>query len=89
MLTADGVTLVADDHGPRDGVPVVCLPGLTRNARDFGSLAEELAVADRSGPANQSPGAGAGSADPTNASSVSPSTASIPCRSGPWNRKYR
>jgi pimeloyl-ACP methyl ester carboxylesterase len=32
---------------------VVCLPGLTRNARDFGHLASGLVVADRLGPARR------------------------------------
>lgn len=40
---ADGVEIVADAYGPREGVPVLCLPGLTRNARDFENLARSLA----------------------------------------------
>jgi len=41
--TPDGITLVADDYGPEaDPTPILCLPGLTRNARDFTSLAEAL-----------------------------------------------
>ncbi len=43
---ADGLTLHVRDYGsPRDlGVPVVCLPGLTRNSADFGPLASALAA---------------------------------------------
>lgn len=40
---ADGVWLHARDYpGPDDRPPVVCLPGLTRNARDFERLAGRL-----------------------------------------------
>ena len=50
--SADGVKLHARDYaGPAgDGAgrpPIVCLPGLTRNARDFAALAERLAGAWR------------------------------------------
>ncbi len=46
--SADGVKLHARDYpGGDDGKggrpPIVCLPGLTRNARDFAALAERLA----------------------------------------------
>jgi pimeloyl-ACP methyl ester carboxylesterase len=51
--TADGVRLVADDLGPDTGVPVICLPGLTRNARDFAHLAAALSAEDRAGPARR------------------------------------
>jgi pimeloyl-ACP methyl ester carboxylesterase len=42
----DGPTLHMRDYGsPLDpGLPVVCLPGLSRNAADFGPLAEALAA---------------------------------------------
>lgn len=41
---ADGTPLAARLHGPADaaGLPVLCLPGLTRNSRDFTVLAEAL-----------------------------------------------
>ena len=41
---ADGLRLHADDHGPLESAraPVVCLPGLTRNARDFGPFIAAL-----------------------------------------------
>ena len=40
----DGLRLYARDHGPRDSgrLPVLCLPGLTRNAKDFEPLAQRL-----------------------------------------------
>lgn len=42
--SADGLTLAARDYAGRDDRPaVVCLPGLTRNSRDFKALAERLA----------------------------------------------
>jgi len=45
---ADGVWLHARDYpGPPDRPPLVCLPGLTRNARDFHDLACRLAGAWR------------------------------------------
>ena len=41
--TADGLKLFYRDFGPEtDGTPVVCLPGLTRNSRDFDEIAERL-----------------------------------------------
>lgn len=48
----DGVALHAQDWGP-DGapLPVVCLPGLTRNARDFTALADALSRDDDAGSA--------------------------------------
>ena len=40
----DGVWLHARDYpGPSDRPPIICLPGLTRNARDYQALAERLA----------------------------------------------
>jgi pimeloyl-ACP methyl ester carboxylesterase len=42
--SGDGLTLhVRDYAGPEGGIPVLCLPGLTRNARDFEGLAARLA----------------------------------------------
>jgi len=43
--SADGLSLNYRDYPARsgsDGVPIVCLHGLTRNARDFADLAEHL-----------------------------------------------
>ncbi len=47
--SADGLTLYARDYGPERGgpVPLLCLPGLTRNAKDFGTIAPRLAVSRR------------------------------------------
>jgi pimeloyl-ACP methyl ester carboxylesterase len=43
-LSPDGLTLHYRDYpGETGATPVLCLPGLTRNARDFGDLAERLA----------------------------------------------
>ena len=49
VTAADGVVLHARDQGPADGgpVPVLCLPGLTRNAKDFEWVAQRLARARR------------------------------------------
>jgi pimeloyl-ACP methyl ester carboxylesterase len=47
---SDGLVLHARDHapeGPVSGVPVICLHGLTRNARDFEDLAPRLAALGR------------------------------------------
>lgn len=46
---ADGVRLYARDYaGPGMGLtPVVCLPGLTRNAKDFETIAPRLSLARR------------------------------------------
>lgn len=42
--SADGLVLRYRDYpGAADRAPVLCIPGLTRNARDFESLAEALA----------------------------------------------
>jgi pimeloyl-ACP methyl ester carboxylesterase len=39
----DGLRLhYRDYHGPGERPPILCLPGLTRNARDFANLAERL-----------------------------------------------
>jgi len=40
----DGLQLYFRDYGPKDGArtPVICLPGLTRNCRDFHALALRL-----------------------------------------------
>jgi pimeloyl-ACP methyl ester carboxylesterase len=42
--TADGLSLFARDCGPEDGAltPLLCLPGLTRNSKDFEPLAQRL-----------------------------------------------
>lgn len=47
--TFDGATLCARDYGVADRhrLPVLCLPGLTRNARDFHDLALDLAETHR------------------------------------------
>lgn len=40
-FTRDGLRLHFRDYpGPHDGPPLLCLPGLTRNARDFAAFAE-------------------------------------------------
>lgn len=42
--SADGIRLHYRDYsGPSDGPPILCLPGLTRNARDFEPVAEAVA----------------------------------------------
>jgi pimeloyl-ACP methyl ester carboxylesterase len=44
VTAKDGVRLVADVYGaPSSKTPVVCVPGLTRNAKDFTELASRLA----------------------------------------------
>ena len=40
FTTSDGLQLAYEDEG--EGLPVLCLPGLTRNARDFDDLAGVL-----------------------------------------------
>jgi len=48
--SADGLRLHARDHAPASGearLPVICLHGLTRNARDFEDLAPRLAAQGR------------------------------------------
>ena len=45
IRTRDGLRLhvaIYPGHHSRDGRPVLCLPGLTRNGRDFSTLAEAL-----------------------------------------------
>jgi pimeloyl-ACP methyl ester carboxylesterase len=47
---ADGLNLHARDYAPASGIartPVICLHGLTRNARDFENLAPRLAAQGR------------------------------------------
>jgi pimeloyl-ACP methyl ester carboxylesterase len=45
VSASDGLALHARDYGPRlsSALPVVCLPGLTRNSTDFHHLARVLA----------------------------------------------
>lgn len=45
VTTQDGLRIYARDYGERASqlTPVVCLPGLTRNSKDFEMLAEHLA----------------------------------------------
>lgn len=46
----DGLTLHARDYAPvveTDRLPVICLPGLTRNARDFEDVAPRIAAMGR------------------------------------------
>lgn len=49
--SSDGLTLAARDHGDRSSpwLPVVCLPGLSRTARDFDAIATYFAT-DRQRP---------------------------------------
>jgi pimeloyl-ACP methyl ester carboxylesterase len=64
----DGLRLHATvQRGPEGPLPVVCLPGLTRNGRDFEGLAEEL-VAGRTVVAVDLRGRGGSDRDPTGAS---------------------
>ena len=45
IAVGDGISLFCGDHaGP---APVLCLPGLTRNSRDFGPLAQHLSSGRR------------------------------------------
>ena len=42
--SADGIKLHYRDHdGPRDRPPILCIPGVTRNARDFEPVADRFA----------------------------------------------
>jgi pimeloyl-ACP methyl ester carboxylesterase len=42
--SAEGIRLHYRDYeGPRDKPPILCIPGLTRNARDFEPVAERYA----------------------------------------------
>lgn len=45
----DGLRLFARDYGSRTSkrAPVICLPGLTRNSKDFAALAERLSTSRR------------------------------------------
>lgn len=47
--SSDGLNLVASDYGSKDSgkLPVICIPGLTRNARDFEELAPWIASMGR------------------------------------------
>ncbi|MGQ0485124.1 MAG: alpha/beta fold hydrolase [Hyphomicrobiales bacterium] len=47
--SADGLSLYAREYGPAAGgpVPLLCLPGLTRNSRDFETIAARLAAGRR------------------------------------------
>ena len=49
LRTTDGLTLAFREYGSRiaRGTPVLCLPGLTRNAKDFHTIAAELASTRR------------------------------------------
>lgn len=49
VTSLDGIRLHARDHGPERGplTPVVCLPGLTRNAKDFESISGRIAESRR------------------------------------------
>jgi pimeloyl-ACP methyl ester carboxylesterase len=41
--SADGLRLHYRDYaGPKDRLPLICIPGLTRNARDFAGIAERV-----------------------------------------------
>lgn len=46
--SSDGLRLHFRDYaGPKDRLPVLCIPGLTRNARDFDPVAQRIAGARR------------------------------------------
>ena len=50
VQTVDGLTIYARDYGPlapATGLPVICLHGLTRNARDFEVIAPRIAALGR------------------------------------------
>lgn len=50
VATVDGLTLYARDYAPllpETGLPVICLHGLTRNARDFEVIAPRIAALGR------------------------------------------
>jgi pimeloyl-ACP methyl ester carboxylesterase len=47
-LTQDGLPLFYRDYpGPPERTPVLCIPGLTRNARDFDFIARHIAITRR------------------------------------------
>ena len=65
--STDGLVLHARDHAPAAGpakLPVVCIPGLTRNAADFGELAPWIAARGRRVLAVDLRGRGASAWDP-------------------------
>ena len=65
--SADGLRLHARDYAPASGearLPVICLHGLTRNARDFEALAPHLAAQGRRTLAVDVRGRGASAWDP-------------------------
>lgn len=43
FTTKDGLKLAFHDDGPKDGLPILCLPGLTRNSTDFDYVMPSLA----------------------------------------------
>ncbi len=44
-MSRDGLTLFYREHGESNGgVPIICLPGITRNSRDFEDIASHLAA---------------------------------------------
>ena len=45
--TADGLSLAYADEGPRDGMPILCLAGMTRNMDDFAGVAARLSATHR------------------------------------------
>jgi pimeloyl-ACP methyl ester carboxylesterase len=47
--SSDGLNLYARDYGPETGgrLPLLCLPGLTRNSKDFATIAPRLASGRR------------------------------------------
>jgi len=47
--SSDGLSLYYRDYGQAsmDAIPVVCLPGLTRNSKDFAAIAEHLGLERR------------------------------------------
>jgi len=45
--TSDGLTLTYEDEDEGQGPSVICLPGLTRNARDFDDMARALGPGQR------------------------------------------
>jgi hypothetical protein len=65
--SADGLVLHARDYAPAAGpakLPVVCIPGLTRNAADFGELAPWIASTRRGSPGRCSWGPASGASSP-------------------------
>ena len=43
FTTPDGLSLYYETHGNRDGLPLICLPGLTRDGQDFRYVLPHLA----------------------------------------------